>query len=434
MKESTKSRHGIGRRAVIAGAGLAAALAFAVPSWAADAVSGDLVLLNWATGSELDMIKALGDAFEKAYPGVHFKRTDLTTQGDQRGAIRAALQSGEKADIFVNTWPAFRKELADAGLLKDLGPLWDSAKIGDNLSDTWKSLGSTEGKLYGVTYTFGDRSAMFYLDATMKKAGIDSQPKTWDEFVGNFKKLQAINVTPIGIGAKVWAHTEWFETIYEHLNGVDMAAELAAHKIPWTDPSVKNALKKYAELLKAGCCGSADQMLAMDWDNAADAVLKTGTHGYEMIGMWLNDRAQATYGLKQGVDYNITQFPAMGAGHDDVSSVDSKEFSEFTGAANPAAADAFLAWLSTKEAADIVASHGLASPSNKVDTSLYGPVQKAAADAVSKSKVQFVLGDLLPGDLVDEYRVQLQKFLQDPSDANIDAVAAAIEAKAKTFD
>jgi ABC-type glycerol-3-phosphate transport system substrate-binding protein len=434
MNELRKSRLGIGRRAVIAGAGVAAMLAFAVPSWAADEVSGDMVLLNWATGSELDMINALGAAFEKAYPGVHFKRTDLTTQGDQRGAIRAALQSGEQADIFVNTWPAFRKELADAGMLRDLGPLWDSAKIGESLSDTWKDLGSTDGKLYGVTYTYGDRSAMFYLAATMKKAGIESQPKTWDEFIANFDKLKKIDVTPIGVGAKVWSHTEWFETIYEHLNGVQMAADLAAHKIPWTDASVKNTLMKFAELLKAGCCGSAEQMLAMDWDNAADAVLKTGSHGYEMIGMWLNDRAQATYGLKQGVDYNIAQFPAMGAGHDDVSSVDSKEFSAFTTAKNPAAADAFLAWLPTKEAADIVASHGLASPSNKVDTSLYGPVQKAATEAVSKSKVQFVLGDLLPGDLVDEYRVQLQKFLQDPSDANIDAVMAAIEAKAKTFD
>ncbi len=434
MKKLNKTTPGIGRRALIAGASMAAMLAFAAPGWAAGEVSGDLVLLNWATGSELDMIKALGAAFEKANPGVHFKRTDLTVQGDQRGAIRAALQSGEKADIFVNTWPAFRKELADAGMLKDLGPLWDQAKIGDNLSDTWKDLGSTDGKVYGVTYTFGDRSAMFYKTATMKKAGIETQPKTWDEFVANFDKLKKVGVTPMAVGAKVWAHTEWFESIYEHLNGVDMAAKLAAHKIPWTDPSVKNALKKWAELLKAGCCGSAEQMLAMDWDNAADGVFQAGNYGYEMIGMWVNDRAQAVYNLKQGVDYNITQFPAMGAGHDDVSSVDSKEFSEFTNANNPAAADAFLAWLSTKEAADIVASHGLASPVNKVDTSLYGPVQAAAVAAVSKAKVQFVLGDLLPGDLVDEYRVQMQKFLQDPSDANIDAVAAAIEAKAKTFD
>ena len=35
----------------------------------------------------------------------------------------------------------------------------------------------------------------------------------------------------------------------------------------------------------------------------------------------------------------------MGAGHDDVSSVDSKEFSGLTLGSNPAAADAFLAWL-----------------------------------------------------------------------------------------
>jgi len=419
-------RKRVGQVAAVA-AGLATVLA--APSFAAD-VSGTLVLLDWASGSEQDMIKALEDGFVKANPGVQFKEINLTVQGDARGAIRAALQSGEKADIFINTWPAFRKELADSGLLKDLGGLWDSAKISDNLSQSWKDLGSSGGKVYGVTYTFGDRSAMFYKTDTMKKAGIDTQPKTWDEFVGNFKKLQAANVVPVAVGAKFWSHTEWFESMYEHLNGVDMAAKLTSHQIPWTDASVKNTLKKWAELLKAGCCGDANTMLAMDWDNASDGVMKAGTYGYQIIGMWNNDRAQATDGLKQGTDYSITQFPAMGAGHDDVSSVDTKEFSEFAGATNPAAADAFLAWITTKDAANIVAQHGLASPSNKVDASLYGPVQKLAADAVANAKLQFVMGDLLPGDLVDEYRVQLQKFLQDPSDATIDAVTQDLETKA----
>lgn len=422
---------GLLRHALLASVSAAVVFGSAMHGYAAD-VSGDLVLLNWAAGSEEDMVKALEDGFMKAYPGVHFKEINLTTQGDQRGAIRAALQSGEKADIFINTWPAFRKELVDAGMLKDLTPLWDGSEIKDNLSDGWKSLGSLDGKVYGVTYTFGDRSAMFYRTDTMKKAGIDTQPATWDELVADFGKLKAVNVTPLAIGAKVWSHTEWFESIYEHVNGIDMAAKLAAHQIPWTDPSVKNALKKYAELIKAGCCGSADSMLAMDWDNASDAVLKAQTHGWQMIGMWNNDRAQSTDGLKQGVDYTITQFPAMGAGHDDVTSVDTKEFSEFSNAANAPAADAFLTWITTKDAADIVAQHGLASPSTKVDASLYGPVIKFSSEAVGKAKPQFVLGDLLPGDLVDEYRVQLQKFLQDPSDASIDAVTQAIEAKAAT--
>jgi len=421
------------RRALMVGASALAVLAMGGPSFAAG-VSGELVLLDWASGNEQDMIKALEDGILKANPDVKNKEINLLVQGEARGAIRAALQSGEKADLFVNTWPAFRKELVDAGLLRDLGPLWDSAKIGDNLSDSWKGLGSTDGKLYGITYTYGDRSAMFYKTDTMKKAGIEAQPKTWDEFVANFKKLNDAKVTPIAIGAKFWSHTEWFESIYEHLNGVEKAADLAAHKIPWTDDSVKNTLKKFAELIKAGCCGSAESMLAMDWDNASDMVFVQNTAGYQMIGMWNNDRARTVNKLNEGVDYSIQQFPAMGAGHDDVSSVDSKEFSGFTNGANPAAADAFLAWVTTADAANIIAQHGLASPSNKVDTSNYGPVMKTAADSVAASKVQFVLGDLLPGDLVDEYRVQLQKFLQDPSDANIDAVTAAIEAKAKTFD
>jgi ABC-type glycerol-3-phosphate transport system substrate-binding protein len=410
-----------------------AALMLSAGPGRADDVSGELVLLDWASGNEQDMIRALEEGFTKTYPNVTFKEINLTTQGDQRGAIRAALQSGEKADLFVNTWPAFRKELADAGMLRDLGPLWDSAKLGDNLSDSWKALGSTDGKLYGVTYTFGDRSAMFYKTDTMKKAGIDKQPATWDEFIANFKKLNAVGVTPIAIGAKVWSHTEWFESTYEHVNGIEKAADLAAHKIPWTDESVKNTLRKWAELLKAGCCGDANGMLAMDWDNASDALFKQGTYGYQMIGMWNNDRARSVDGLKEGVDYSILQFPAMGAGHDDVSSVDSKEFSGLTSGSNPAAADAFLAWITTADAANIIAKHGLASPSNKVDKSLYGPVMQASADAVASSKVQFVMGDLLPGDLVDEYRVQLQKFLQDPSEATIDAVTEALEAKAATF-
>jgi len=423
----------IGRRTLLAGASAALMFALAPQAFAAD-VSGELVLLNWATGNEADMLHALEDGFVKAYPNVKWKEINLTTNGDQRGAIRAALQSGEKADLFINTWPAFRKELADAGLLKDLGPLWDSAKIGDSLSDSWKALGSTNGTLYGVTYTYGDRSAMFYKNSTMEKAGITTQPTTWDEFVANFKKLNDAGITPIAVGAKVWSHGEWFESMYEHLNGVKMAADLAAHKIPWTDPSVKNTLKKFAEMLNAGCCGTAQSMLAMDWNDAADSVWKTGDHGYQMIGMWNNDYAQSVHKLKEGTDYSIQQFPAMGAGHDNVSSVDSKEFSEFADATNKDAADAFLVWLTTADAANIIASHGLASPSNKVDTSLYGPVMKKAAQAVASSDVQFVLGDLLPGDLVDEFRVQLQKFIQDPSDANIDAVTAAIEAKAKTFD
>jgi len=117
-------------------------------------------------------------------------------------------------------------------------------------------------------------------------------------------------------------------------------------------------------------------------------------------------------------------------GFDDTSSVDAKELNVTANGANPAAADAFLDFIIGPEAATIMANYGYASPSTASDPALLGPVLQIATQAVAASKVQFVLGDLLPGDLVDEYRVQLQKFLQDPSKATVDSVLAAIEAKA----
>jgi multiple sugar transport system substrate-binding protein len=183
-------------------------------------------------------------------------------------------------------------------------------------------------------------------------------------------------------------------------------------------------------MLTAGCCGTPEAMFGNDWDAAADQLFKADASNYQLIGMWVNARARNDYGLKEGVDYSLFQFPALGMGHDDTSSVDTKELNATTNGTNKAAADAFLDFIISAEAADLMAGFGFASPSSAANNSLLGPVQQVATSSVGGSKVQFVLGDLLPGDLVDEYRVQLQKFLQDPSDANIDAVTAAIEAKA----
>lgn len=420
------------RRRVLCEAAVVAVFAASIPvsSFAKDA-SGELVLVNWESGSEAEVIHALEAAFQKSHPSIKIREISLTVQGDARGPIRTALMGGEKADLLINTWPAFRAELADAGMLRPLDAEWNANKWSDNLGDEWKRLGQYKGVTYGVTYTFGDRSGIFYRTDVLKKAGISAPPKTWSEFLATFKPLRAAGVTPISIPGKTWAHAEWFESLLLRIGGVDTASKLAAHKIPWTDPIVKSALHKYAEMLKAGCCDDPNRMLATDWDNAADEVLKAGTHGYDLIGMWVNNRAKADYGLKEGQDYGLFQFPTLGMGHDDTTSVDTKEFVALKSGSNPAAADAFLTWVTGGEAAAIEAQRGLVSPSNKATTAQLSPVAAASSNAVKSSKTQFVLGDLLPGDLVDEYRVQLQHFLQDPSDANIDKVLAAIEEKAK---
>jgi alpha-glucoside transport system substrate-binding protein len=421
----------IERRGMLSGLGLTLLLSIAPTSAApAQDLSGELVILQWLGGTEAEMWKELEAAFMEEYPDVTVRELVVTGQGDMRGAMRTALLGGEVVDIIINTWPAFREELRDAGILRPVDDEWAEYGWNDKLSQSWRDLGSIDGDTYGVTYTYGDRSGIWYKPSHMEKAGIEP-PQTWDEFLASFDALKAAGyATPVAIGAKYWAQTEWFESLLLRTAGVETASKLAAHEIPWTDPAVKGALKKYAEMLNAGCCGDPEVMFANDWDGAADQLFKADASNYELIGMWVNARARNDYGLTEGVDYSLLQFPSLGMGHDDTSSVDSKELNATTNGANPAAADAFLDFVLTGKAADLMAGYGFASPSSEADNSLLGPVQQVATGAVGNSQVQFVLGDLLPGDLVDEYRVQMQKFLQDPSDATIDEVTAAIEAKA----
>lgn len=418
-----------GRRALLSGVATAAVLMMTGATFAQD-LSGELAILQWQGGVDAELWQKLEADFIAQHPGVTVRELTITAQGDARGGIRTAILGGEKVDIIINTWPAFRKELADAGILRPLDDTWSALGLESTLTQSWRDLGMTDGVTYGVPYTYGDRSGIWYKTSHLKDAGIEP-PKTWEEFIVAIETLKAAGFeTPIPMPGKYWAHGEWFESLLLRVGGVEAAAKLASREIPWTDEIVKTTLRKYAELLAAGCCGTPEQMFAGDWDMSADQIFKADAGNFLLIGMWMNARAKGDYGLEEGVDYSLFQFPALGMGFDDTSSVDAKELLVTSNGDNPAAADAFLTYIVSPEATKILAEYGYASPSSNADPSLLGPVQQQATAAVAASKVQFVLGDLLPGDLVDEYRVQLQKFLQDPSDANIDAVTAAIEAKA----
>ena len=422
-------------RTLLRSAVCAALLAAGGPlSAQSDDISGELVIMNWLPGPDQVTFDRIERSFEEKYPQVTVRDIVLSGAGDARGAVRAAFLAGETADLLVNTWPAFRAELAEAGQLREIDSAWEAHGIGEFLNDSWRALGQTDGTTYGVQYTYGDRSGIWYRPDTLAAAGLDGPPGNFEELVASFEPLLANGVTPFSIGAKIWSHGEMFETLLLRTAGVETASALAAHEIPWTDPRVRNVLKIWQEMIEAGCCGDPNNMLALDWDTSSDAVLVSGESAYVIMGMWINGRARDVFGLTEGEDYALFQFPSLGVGFDNTSSVDAKEVLALSSGDNTAAADAFLAHLASPEAANIIAEGGLASPSSAVDASIYGPVVQTATSAVAESNVQFVLGDLLPGDLVDEYRVQLQRFLRDPSDENIDAVLGAIESKAQQFD
>lgn len=406
-----------------------AVIALTAAAFAQD-VSGEIKVLNWFGGAEADNFAALQDAFVAQNPDVSFSDVPVSFSGDPRGGIRTALMGGEQVDLIPNTWPAFRAELAAAGAIAPLDDLWDGP-LGENVSSDWKEIASVGGTPYAVPYSFGNRSGMWHRIDTLADNGIDP-PRTYDDLMASFDTLNAVGITPYANPAKFWAHGELFETLFIRMNGIEAAQQLVAHEIAWTDDRVKAALAKYGEMLEAGCCGDPAMQLGADWNDAARMILNDGEAGFFIMGMWVNSFAMADYGVAPGEDYTLTQFPAMGLGHDDTSIVDNREWSIAAGAPNPEATQAFIEFVSGPEGSAILAGNGWVPTAKEVDASLLDPVMAASLEALDGAKVIGGLGDQLPGDVVDEFRVQLQLFIQDPSAETIDAVTQAIEAKAQS--
>jgi ABC-type glycerol-3-phosphate transport system substrate-binding protein len=172
---------------------LLVASALAVPPFADD-VTGEIKLLTWQGGGELDTLHKVEQAFTAKHPGVTFKEIIPSGTGHPASLMRTVLAGGEPIDLMVNTWPWFREELAATGLLRPIDDLWKKDNWDQYLTPAWKVLGQTGGVTYGVEYNFGNRSAFFYLNSSLDKAGV-KPPATWDDLVGSFPKFKVAGIT-----------------------------------------------------------------------------------------------------------------------------------------------------------------------------------------------------------------------------------------------
>ena len=367
------------RRSVLAAAGFALLMG-SVPALAQD-VSGELVILQWQGGTDAEMWAKLEADFAAKNPGVTVRELVVTGQGDMRGPMRTALLGGEKVDIIINTWPAFRAELADAGILRPIDDLWASAGLDSVLDQSWKDLGSTAGVTYGVNYTYGDRSAIWYKKAHLGKAGIEP-PKTWDEFIASIEKLKAAGyAAPIAMPAKYWAHGEWFETLLIRNGGLDVAQKLASHEIPWTDQSVKDSLALMAPIFASDAMAGGTQA-ALQTEMPA-SVAKVFTDSPEAAMVIIGDFAPGVTEttLEPETGYNVFAFPSI-EGSEPAVMGSGDLFVQFK---DSPAADAFLDYLTTPEAAEIWASRGgFSSPNKNLDTSVYpDEISRTTASALA---------------------------------------------------
>ncbi|MFF6999407.1 ABC transporter substrate-binding protein [Streptomyces sp. NPDC008313] len=371
------------------------------------------------TGPEQKNFTKVLDEFEKRTGAqVSFVPTGNNTST----FLGTKIEGGAPPDVAFLPQVGVLHQFADKGWLKPLGSE-AQAQLDKNFSQGWKDLGAYKGKQYGTYVKAANKSLVWYNTDAFEAAGITDTPKTWKDFVATAQTLSDAGSPAVSVGgADGWTLTDWFENIYLSQAGPEKYDQLAAHKIKWTDPSVKDALTTLAglwgkdELLAGGRSGA----LRTEFPKSVTQTF-SGDSPAAMVyeGDFVTANINADTKAKVGTDAKVFPFPAVGDQAPVVSGGDVA-----VALKDGKGAQALLTFLSSTDAAEIWAAQGgFISPNKEMDPATYKDgVTRDIAKALlaAGDDFRFDMSDQAPAAFggtqgVGEWK-DLQDFLRNPKD------------------
>ncbi|MFJ3922255.1 ABC transporter substrate-binding protein [Streptomyces sp. NPDC090022] len=208
---------------------------------------------------------------------------DVQYEGDGEFEARIQLRSdgGNTPDVAFFAQPGLLERFARAGRLKPADPeLATLARQG--WSADWNSYATVDGTLYGTPLVANVKSFVWYAPAFFRDRGL-SVPRTWAELMDVTEKVAASGVTPWCVGvesgeATGWPVTDWIEDVLLRQQGADVYDQWVAHRIPFDDPRVIEAMDTVGSVLKNdryanGGFGPARSMTSITYQEAGLPVL-----------------------------------------------------------------------------------------------------------------------------------------------------------------
>jgi raffinose/stachyose/melibiose transport system substrate-binding protein len=197
------------------------------------------------------MANALVKAYEAKNPGVHI---DIETRpGGSEGdnIIKTRLSTGEMDDIFLYNSGSLFQALNPTKTLADLSSLPAEA----NILDSFKSVVTAEGKVYGVPIGTAMGGGIFYNRKIYKDLGL-SIPKTWAEFMANNAKIKAAGKIAVAQTYKdTWTSQLFVLADYYNVQAQlpNFARDYTANKAKYaTTPAAMKGFDHLEEVFKGG--------------------------------------------------------------------------------------------------------------------------------------------------------------------------------------
>ncbi|MET9633854.1 extracellular solute-binding protein [Lentzea sp. NPDC006480] len=231
------------------------------------------VIGTWSGEEQVHFEKVL-DAFSKK-TGAQVRYTGA---GDELPTVvQTRVSGGTPPSIALVAQPGFAAQLAKSGAIKPVGAEVEDA-VTANYAPIWKQLGSFDNRLYGVYFKVANKSTVWYNQKAFEAASLPvEKPATWDKFLATSRALADAGTPAVSIaGADGWTLTDWFENVYLRTAGPDNYDKLTRHEIPWTDETVRVALRELAKLfgdaklVQGGSSGALQTEFAKSVTNVFD--------------------------------------------------------------------------------------------------------------------------------------------------------------------
>jgi ABC-type glycerol-3-phosphate transport system substrate-binding protein len=347
--------------------------------------------------------------------------------------LQARLAAGRPPDVAFLPQPGLLRRYAIEHLLVPLDQIAGTA-VADNFSPAWRRLGSSGGRLYGVWFKAANKSLIWYNIGVLERAGI-VPPGSLTSLVPVEYALARSGTPAFAIGgADGWTLADWFSNLYLRMAGPAQYDLLAAHRIPWTDPSVKAALRLLAQVLAPRLiAGGPRRALVTSYqESVQETFARHPAAAMVFEGDFAAGVISAQTSAVPGADVDVAPFPVAGrAGPVVVAGGDAAVLMR-----RSAAGAAFIRYLASPQAAAIWAHQGgFVSPNINLALSVYpGAIDRSIARALLAAgpNFRFSLSDLVPASFGGTegrgMRGILQRFLLH---RDVGGTAAALEQAAR---
>ncbi|MGH7639923.1 MAG: ABC transporter substrate-binding protein, partial [Candidatus Dormibacteria bacterium] len=389
------------------------------------------VWAEWTAAEQQDFLAAL-TPFEKT--------TGITVNYSGKGsnmdtALNAAIAGGAPPDVALVPDPGELNTLASKGEIKPLASILGS--LTSNYSSAWNSLASHKGTLYGVWFKGANKNTIWYNPAEFAAAGITSTPNTWEQLVTDAGTLQASGITPFSLCSDVgWPIADFWQNVYLKTAGAADYNKLAAHTIPWTDPTVTTAFDTMAKIVgkPSFLVGGTSGALSAKYPDCVNPVFPaTGAPTAAMVveADFVVTQIQANATTYKPVSsptasgcttsvatgcYGFFPFPAPSADSANKNAIQGSGDVGMLLKPTPQA-KALIKYLAGSEGASIwAAAGGFTSPNNKVPLSAYpDPVTRADAKGLVDAKSFVFSLDDLQGSWEPDLWSDMRNFVANPS-------------------